>query len=155
MNWEQFDSKVDIDGLNQEVNDLKKSDRKYEDLPYGKYQVTLDSLEMRATKAKSYPMMTMCFTVTHGDYTKRKEFVNQVLYNNDQNDKWRINDANQLLQGLDSGLDISFEKFSQYAKLIKDVAKRAIGEGYLLEIYEGKKVGSRYYRILEHFDDEL
>lgn len=147
--WSKFDKKVDVEELNHDLEDLNSGG--FEELPLGKYEVRLDSLEMKPTKEKGYPMLVMSFTVVEGQYEKRKIFVNQVLYMGDQNDKYRMNTANQLLESLDSGLDVAFKGFRNYENLIDAIADKSVDEEYLLEI--GERKGFRNYKIIEHYNN--
>lgn len=147
--WSKFDKKVNVEEINHGIDDLGGGE--FEELPLGKYEVKLDSLEMKPTKEKGYPMLTMCFTVIQGDFSKRKIFVNQVLFMDDGNDKYRLNTANKLLEGLDSGFAVSFEGFREYEHLIDKIADKCVDEEYLIEV--GERKGFRNYKIIEHYND--
>lgn len=153
--WQAFDDSVDSKKLNEEVASCKTNNDDFEDLPNGKYEVSLDSLELKQSKAKHYPMLTAMFTVLDGKYKKRKIFMNQVVYMGDENDKYRMNTANKFLSSLDSGLPIVFEKMSKYAVLIEDVfnAVKANGYEYLLELGKNKG-GYTTYAIKEVYSAE-
>lgn len=149
--WSKFDSVVDVNELNHDIEELGNGE--FEDLPEGRYEVRLDSLEMKPTKEKGYPMLAACFTVIEGEYKKRKIFVNQVIVMGDENDKYRVRGANDLLIGLDSGLSIKFNGLDNYEKLINAVADKCEGEEYLLELGSNKK-GYPTYKIVEHYTDD-
>ena len=148
--WSKFDNKVDVEELNHDLDELNEGGD-FEELPDGKYEVSLDSLEMKPTKQKGYPMLAARFTVIEGEFKKRKIFVNQVIIMGDQNDKYRVNTANKLLKGLDSGLTVEFKGLRDYEKLIDAVADKCVDEEYLLEM-ETKK-GFTNYKILEHYGE--
>ena len=151
--WNEFDKAIDAEALNEELASCK-SKGTFEDLPDGKYEVTLDNMDLRKSKAGD-PMLTAVFTVLEGDYKNRKIFMNQVVYMGDENDKYRMNGANKFLDSLDSGLPIVFEKMSKYAVLIEDVfnAIKADGYEYLLELGKNKK-GYTTYTIKEVYSAE-
>ena len=148
MDWSKFDKKCDVEGINEDIKEMDTGD--FEEIPVGRYEVRLDSLEMKPTKEKGLPMMVACFTVIEGEYKKRKIFVNQVIYMGDANDKYRVNTANRFLRGLESGLDISFKGIQAYDNLIQAVEKKCVESEYLIEITEKK--GFRNYSIIEKYE---
>lgn len=147
--WSKFDKKVNVEEINHDIDDL--GDGNFEELPLGRYEVRLDSLEMKPTKEKGYPMLAAAFTVVEGEYTKRKIFVNKVLFMDDGNDKYRLNSANRFLDSLDSGLEVHFNGFRDYERLINSIADKCEKQEYLIEIEEKKK-GFRNYKIIEHYE---
>lgn len=149
----ELDKKVDIDGFNKDVKEASKGG--FEELPLGKYEVRLESLEMKATKKAKDPMIVAQFTVIEGDYKKRKVFVNQVCYmaSHPNSNANRMNISLQFLRSLDSGLEVEFEGFKALARLVERIDDKCEGEEYLLEIGENK--GFRNYKIVEHFDSMM
>lgn len=118
-NWDEFDKMIDAKKLNADVASCNNNS--YDELPSGSYEVTLDSMDMRRSKAHDYPMLSAVFTVLEGQFKRRKIFMNQVAIMCDENDKYRINTINHFLDSLDTGLPIAFEKMSKYAQLVDDV----------------------------------
>lgn len=152
MSWEKFDKNFDENFLN-DVNEQAKKGNTFEELPLGKYEVAIDSMELTESKAGD-PMVKYCFTVVQGDYEGRKIFRNQLVYKGDEHDKKRIGAELTFLKKLGTSRTISFEGFAKFDNLIKEVFKEIdkVGLEYLLEIKENK--GYRYFDIVEVFEPE-
>lgn len=148
--WDELDRKVDVDGFSKDVHEAAKQGG-FEEIPLGKYEVKLDSLEMKATKKAKDPMIVAQFTVIEGDYKKRKVFVNQVCFMASKPDSntTRMNVSLNFLRSLDSGLEVDFTSFRELSRLVDRIADKCVDEEYLLEIKENK--GFRNYEILEHY----
>lgn len=152
--WDKF-STIDAKALNEQANALGDSD--WEEVPNGKYEVALDSLELGESK-KGYPMVRARFTILEGEWKNRKLFFNQVVLMGDENDKFRVHAANVFLRSLASGLTVSFEGLDDYDALICAIADKCAstydegGAEYLLEL--GERRGYKTYTILERFEDE-
>lgn len=151
-NWDRFDRKIDNKFLNEIETDNLSNDN-FEELPLGKYEVSLESMELKESK-KGDPMVATVFKVVQGDYKGRLIFKNTVIYRGDEHDKLRIQNELRFLKSLDTNEDIFFKNFSQFAMLIEVVFK-SVKEAkleYLLEITERKNF--RYYTIKEVFETD-
>lgn len=64
---------------------------------------------------------------------------------------FQIHIANEFLRSLDSGIDIEFESYSQYAQLLMDVAEAIDGQlEYAVEY--GERKGFNTFTIAEVFE---
>lgn len=149
MSWTKFDKEMNQNFLNN-VNDLSKT-ATYEELPLGKYEVAITSMELKESK-KGNPMVTTVFKVLKGQYKGRLIFKNQVIYMGDENDKYRIQAELRFLKSLTTSQEIVFNGLESFDKLIGDVFDEIESHSleFLLEI--GKKNGFRNYKIKEVFD---
>lgn len=151
--WDKF--AIDAEALNQQANALSDSD--FEEVPNGKYEVSLDSLELGESK-KGFPMIRARFTILEGEWKNRKLFFNQVVVMGDENDKYRVHASNVFLRSLESGLTVTFEGLDDYDALITAIADKCAstyergGAEYLLEL--GERRGYKTYTILERFETE-
>lgn len=151
--WDKF--AIDAAALNQQANALNDSD--FEEVPNGKYEVSLDSLELGESK-KGFPMIRARFTILEGEWKNRKLFFNQVVIMGDENDKYRVHASNVFLRSLESGLTVTFEGLDDYDALITAIADKCAstyergGAEYLLEL--GERRGYKTYTILERFETE-
>ncbi len=143
-NWSNF-SNINAQELNAQVKDLSKGD--FEELPLGRYEVSVEGLELKPTKEKGYPMVAAKFKVVQGEYDGRFIFMNQVVIRGDQHDAMRLRIANQFLDSLETGVDITFEGVQEYSDLIDEVFNNIGRKEYLLEI--GEKKGFRNYKVVE------
>lgn len=138
--------------LINEVNALEQStSQNFEDVPHGKYEVSIAKMELKATKEKGYPMLSVQFKVLEGQHKGGRIFMNQVLSKGDQNDKWRIHRANQFMRSLKTNVIVNFNGFADYENVINAVFAEASERfEYALEYGEDKK-GFESYTITDVF----
>lgn len=116
--FEKWNQNADLVGLKADIETAKEgSDREYEKVPHGEYEVKLDKLELKATK-KGDPMVSAWFTILEGKYKKSKLFMNQVITQG-----FQIHIVNEFLRSMGTDLAIEFVDYKQYADLLLDVAE--------------------------------
>ena len=115
--FEKWNSNVDIKGLQEDIKEAQENNKEYEKVPHGEYEVSLDKLELKATK-KGDPMVSAWFTILEGKYKKSKLFMNQVITQG-----FQIHIVNTFLKSIDPDLNIEFVDYKQYADLLLDVAE--------------------------------
>ena len=110
------------------VEDAKKNGGgDFPTIPAGKYEVKLESMEIKGTKADpNRPMLAVSFKILSGEFKNQRLFMNRVLYGT-KNDKNMIASAMGFLEKLDSGVPISFTSYKQFAQLVLDVAEAIDG----------------------------
>lgn len=145
--WDKYGN-IDAKSLNEQASNLSDD---FEEIPVGKYEVALDSLVLKESKAGD-PMIAARFTVVNGTFQNRKVFLNQLVLKGDQNDAFRVHTCNVLLRSLESSLtdQVRFDGLQAYDQLINAVAGECTDAEYLLEITERK--GYRNYKVLERFN---
>lgn len=143
-NWSNFKN-INAKQLNEEAKSLNKGD--FEELPLGRYEVSVESMELKPTKEKGYPMIAVKFKVVQGEFDGRFIFMNQVVLMGNEHDSMRLSIANRFLESLETGVDISFEGIEEYEALVDEVFNAIGRKEYLLEI--GEKKGFRNYKIVE------
>ena len=108
IDFDKIDRSVDLKGLQADVEDAKKNGGgDFPTIPAGKYEVKLESMEIKGTK-------------------NQRLFMNRVLYGT-KNDKNMIASAMGFLEKLDSGVPVSFTSYKQFAQLVLDVAEAIDG----------------------------
>lgn len=124
MDFSNFDKKVDIEGLKNDVKEAEKNQPSgdYPEVPKGKYEVKFENIEMRATKKDGRPMLSVQARILEGDFKKKCVFMNRVLFGT-KNDGNMIASAKGWLKKLGTNIDIEFENYSQFAELVMDVAE--------------------------------
>ena len=96
-------------------------------IPAGKYEVKLESMEIKGTKADpNRPMLAVSFKILSGEFKNQRLFMNRVLYGT-KNDKNMIASAMGFLEKLDSGVPVSFTSYKQFSQLVLDVAEAIDG----------------------------
>ncbi len=140
--WDQFDKAVDTAALADEVKNSANGGS-YRDVPEGKYEVSIDKLELTASKSGK-PMVSVWFKVLSGEYKGSRMFMNQVV-----EQAFQIHSMNEFLRSLDSGKDVEFVSYRQYGNLLMDIMEAI--DGYLdygIRYYTNKK-GYPVYEVEE------
>lgn len=119
MDFSKFDKEVDIEGLANDVKEAAENSDQFSETPDGTYVAAVENLELGETK-DGRPMLKAMFRITEGDQKKRCLFYNRVLYGT-KNDANMIASAVGFLNKLDSGIDVVFESYSQFAELVLDI----------------------------------
>lgn len=146
MDFSKFDKMANLDGLKADIVKAESEVVNYSEVPLGTYEVKIERLELTESK-KGAPMMTCWFKIL-GDYQKdRLIFMNQVIEKG-----FQIHICSDFLRSLDTGLDVHFDSFEQYAGLIYDVAD-FIKQNHLEYALEyGEKKGFPTFKITEVFE---
>lgn len=145
-NWDKFDKSIDLKGLVEDIKAAEKNVQSFRDVPHGTYEVKIDKLEL-VTSKKGDPMVSCWMRVVAGEYANSIIFMNQVVTQG-----FQIHIANEFLRSLDSGLEIKFESYQQYADLLMDVHEAIDGNlEYILSYGEGKN-GFNTYVITEVYE---
>lgn len=145
--FDEFDEMYDVEGLAEEVKEAAENGSgNYVEVPHGKYEVSVDKMELTKSK-KGEPMVTIWFKVLAGDHKGNLIFFNQVVKQG-----FHFHKVNELLRGMDTGLDIKFESYKQYGTMLMDVFEAVNGHlEFALDYAEGKK-GFSTYTITDVFD---
>ena len=116
--FEKWNSNVDLAGLQKDVKDAQDNKREYEEIPHGEYEVKVDKMELKSSKKKGDPMVSIWFTILEGKYKNSKLFLNQVITQG-----FQIHIVNELLKSMKTDIVIEFVDYKQYAELLLDVAE--------------------------------
>ena len=128
IDFDKIDKSVDLKGLQADVEEAKKNGGgDFPTIPAGKYEVKLESMEIKGTKKDNRPMLSVSFKILSGEYKNQRLFMNRVLYGT-KNDKNMIASAIGFLDKLDSGVPVSFTSYKQFAQLVLDVAEAVDGK---------------------------
>lgn len=149
---------MDFSKYNQNLSDLQQdiiaaeeSSRKFEPIPSGKYEVSIDRLEMKETKAGNALMLSAMMTILEGPCKNRKMFFNQML-----NTGFGIHKSNEFLRSLGTGEKVEFVDFNKYNDMIKAIEFTIHNTGleYEIEYTRTEKDGRAYdnYKITEVFE---
>lgn len=124
--WGKFDNSVDLKGLKEDVKNADTSGGDYPEVPKGKYEVELASLEMKPTKQGGKPMVAMSFKILNGEYKGQRLFENKVIYQT-KDDARMIKSVIGFLDSFDSGVDIEFNGYDQFDDLLLDIFEAVQG----------------------------
>ena len=117
--FEKWNRNTDLAGLRKDIEEAQKDsgNREYEKVPYGQYEVKVDKIELKPTK-KGDPMVSIWFTILDGKYKNSKLFMNQVITQG-----FQINIVDEFLRSMDTGVNVEFVDYAQYADMLLDIAE--------------------------------
>lgn len=146
-NWQNFDLKINSTLLN-DISNASSNTGDFEELPLGRYEVKINSMELTQSK-NGDPMTKTIFEVVQGQFKGRYMFKNSVIYKGDSKDGWRLKQELTFINNLQPTNQVNFYSFSDFEKQISnafaDINSRKLE--YLVEIKE--KNNFRTYSIIE------
>lgn len=119
IDFKKFNQQFPADKMKEDIKEAKENGGSQ--LPDGDYTVKLDKMELGESK-NGAAMIKAQFRITKGDHKKQCIFKNCVLTGT-KNDGFMMVKANEFLESLDSGEDVTFEDWEQYNDLILDIAE--------------------------------
>ena len=150
--FSKWDKAIDTEGLAKDVEEAAKDggNRTYKEVPVGQYEVSVEQMELKASK-KGDPMVSIWFKiVSDGEYKGSMIFFNQVITQG-----FQIHNCNEILramvQEMDDAPEIAFETYSQYADLIMDIHEAVSGNYEFALNYGQNSTGFNTFEITEVF----
>lgn len=143
MDFSKYDKQIDLEALKEDIEDSANSD--FEEVPLGTYEVAITKLKLSESK-KGDPMVQVWFKIVSGEYNGRLLFMNQVITRG-----FQIHIVDEFLRSLDSGIDIHFDSYSQYNKLLMDVFE-AIDGNFEFALRYGENKGFNTFEITDIFE---
>lgn len=151
-----FNFDFDLNDIEESLQTIQNNDITDREVRPGKYEVKIEKIELKSTKDGGKPMAFVQMRIQDGEFKNMCLFYNQVLVGFDKNTgkltAFGIHNFNKFLKSLDSGVQIVFKDFKQYANLMLDVSELVENLTYLIEFT--KKGDFANYRVLEIFEDE-
>ena len=152
IDFDKINRSVDLEGLRKDVENASANGTgDFPTVPAGKYEVALVSLEIKGTKKDNRPMLAASFKILSGEYKNQRLFMNRVIYGT-KNDGNMIKSAVGWLNSLESGVDVAFQDYKQFAELVMDVAEAIDGNLEYAVEYDDSQFNS--IKIVEIFDVE-
>lgn len=116
----QWDNAVDMDGLQKDIQEAKENGKNYKEVPHGKYEVSIEKMELKETKEKHNPMVSIWMKICDGEYKGSLIFMNQVITQG-----FQIHLVNEFLRSLvqecADAPEVEFKSYAQYAELLMDI----------------------------------
>lgn len=147
IDFDKWDKQFSVSA--ESVNELKKNETTYEEIPFDKYYVSVAKMELTSSK-KGDPMLSVRFRILEGKYKNQLIFMNSIVTNG-----YGIHNANEFMRSLDSGVDIKWTgSYGAYADMIDKVFE-AVEKNleYALD-YSSNSKGYSVFKIEEVFDKE-
>lgn len=149
--FEKWNESTDLKGLQDDIKDAQENKREYEGIPHGEYEAKVDKMELKATKTDQQPMVSIQFRIISGKYKNSCLFFNKKIRGT-KNDGLMIHQSNEFLRSMDTGIDVEFVDYKQYAELLLDVAEECDANKLEFAIkYEDNK-GYDKFTITEVFE---
>lgn len=145
IDFSKFDKKVDLEGLKNDIKEAESNSGDFKEVPHGSYEVKITKLELGESK-KGDPMFICWMKILSGDYKNSLIFMNQVVTQG-----FQIHIVDDFLRSLDSGVEIGFESYGQYADMIMDVAE-AIDGNFEYGVEYGENKGFNTFKITDVFE---
>ena len=150
IDFDKINRSVDLEGLRKDVENASENGTgDFPTIPAGKYEVALVSLEIKGTKKDNRPMLAVSFKILSGEYKNQRLFLNRVIYGTTDAGRM-IKSAVGWLNTLDSGVDVAFQDYNQFADLVMDVAEAIDGKIEYAVEYDDSQFNS--IKITEVFD---
>ena len=150
IDFDKINRSVDLEGLRKDVENASENGTgDFPTIPAGKYEVALVSLEIKGTRKDNRPMLAVSFKILSGEYKNQRLFMNRVIYGT-KDDGRMIKSAVGWLNTLDSGVDVAFQDYKQFADLVMDVAEAIDGKIEYAVEYDDSQFNS--IKITEVFD---
>lgn len=142
-----FDKKYNAADLQADIKEASENNGfNNKEVPEGIYEVKFEKLELVLSKSSSQPMLSAWMKVLNGEYHGSMIFMNQVVTKG-----FQLHIANEFLRALDPGINIEFNGFVEYEKLI-DTAFSEINGQFEFALQYGKtEKGYPTYLITERF----
>ena len=141
--WEQFDNNTDLEAIEKGFKEAENQSSDFEDLPYGKYEVALENIELKQTKEHKKPMITSVFKVIDGNHKGRLIWNNQVV-----NSGLTMNIGLKFINDMKPDEKVSFSKSTGYTQLDKDLKNAAINiknsKEFVLEFFKNDRGYDQY-----------
>ena len=149
MDFSKFNKAVDLEALKHDIQEAEENGGlgDYKEVPTGTYEVKIEKMELKESK-KGDPMLSVWFKILNGEFENSMIFMNQVITQG-----FQIHISNTFLRSLDTGLEIHFDDFEQYANLIMDVHEKVDEQRLEFALDYGKtNKGFSTFEITEVFE---
>lgn len=145
--FKELDESMNLDELQKDIKALDRdvtSKKEYKVVPFGKYEVKVNSITMGVTKSSNKPVLKIQFKILNGSYQNSVLFMDQVLEK-----PFQFKVANDFLVSLRSQQDIEFKGYVQYAQLFENIIVDIANNEYVLDYSEVK--GFKTFKIEQVF----
>ena len=146
----QWDNAVDMEGLQKDIQDAANNGGgDFKEVPHGNYEVSIEKMELKATKYSNKPMVSIWMKiVSDGEFKGSLIFMNQVI-----TEGFQIHIVNEFLRSLIQECEIApvveFKSYAQYAELLMDIHE-AIADSFEYAVDYGQtKKGFDTFEVLE------
>lgn len=142
--------------LKKDVEEASQSNLPKVKVPFGEYEVSVVKLEVgentyEDSPTKGCPQINVWFKVLTGDYKGQRIFWSTNIAPNDQYAGLKLSKVNEVVDSLESGIQLVFENFEQYNDCLKQIFAEIDGRAEYHLSYQPNAKGFATYNILERF----
>lgn len=147
----QWDNAVDNEGLQKDIHEAEQNRKgTYKEVPHGKYEVSIEKMELVATKEDKKPLVSVWMKICDGEFKGSLIFMNQVITQG-----FQIHIVNEFLRSLiqdcaDAPV-VEFKSYAQYAELLMDIHELIADSFEYAVDYGQTKKGFNTFEITEVF----
>lgn len=138
IDFSKFDAAVDTAALQKDVNDAKANE--FEDVPDGKYIVSIEKMEIKLTKKGDKLMFAAQFKIKEGEHKNRMIFFNRTI-SGSTSEKWTdamaIKSIITWLDKLETEVEPEFINYEDFADCVLDIFQEVQGKIELEVDYKG------------------
>lgn len=143
MDYEKFNNALNIEEIKAGIEEAKAKSKEFGEIPVNtNYDVEIESMELTESKSKGEPMVRIVFQIVDGQYSKSKIWMNQVITRGMQ-----IHIMNEFLRSLKTGVEVGFEDYEQYGKMLEDIFDEIDGNFEYRLYYGENSSGYNTFRI--------
>jgi len=122
IDFSKFDAAVDTAALQKDVNEAKATE--FEDVPDGKYIVSIEKMEIKLTKKGDKLMFAAQFKIKEGQHKNRMIFFNRTI-SGSTSEKWTdamaIKSIITWLDKLETEVEPEFINYEDFADCVLDI----------------------------------
>lgn len=124
VDFSKIDKAVDLEGLQKDVEESKDN---FSDIPKGSYIVSIEKMEVGATKTDKRPMFIIQCKITEGEFKNRNIFMNRVIYGT-KNDGNMIQSVITLLDKFQTETVPEFTGYQDFVDNVLDIYEEIQGK---------------------------
>ena len=152
IDFSAFDNKVDLSELQNEVQNAP--DNEFQEVPDGKYIVSIEKMEIKLTKAQDKLMFAVQCKIKEGEHENRMIFFNRVISGNKVSETWNdgraIKSVITWLGKLETKVVPEFINYADFADCVLDIFQEIQGKVEMEVDYKSSAFNP--ITILEVFD---
>lgn len=152
IDFSAFDNKVDLSELQNEVQNAP--DNEFQEVPDGKYIVSIEKMEIKLTKAQDKLMFAVQCKIKEGEHENRMIFFNRVISGNKVSETWNdgraIKSVITWLEKLETKVVPEFINYADFADCVLDIFQEIQGKVEMEVDYKSSAFNP--ITILEVFD---
>ena len=148
MDFAKWNKAIDAERYEKEIKEIKENGGgDYPEIEPGEYVVKIEKMELKESKTKREPMLSVQFRILEGEHKKSCIFMNQVVFQ-----PFQIHLANEFLNSLDTDVEAAFHgDYEEYNNIILDIFEACDKLEFVLDYGENSR-GYKTFKIKEVYE---